>query len=70
MIAADHMALHEEQESGLHHRYAVTVQNAMFFFKLSMQNQISSRDAKEVSVVSNVQKNTQDPLILTILWHL
>ena len=47
MITADHMALHEEQESGLHHRYAVTVQNAMVFLSYPCKTKSAEETQKK-----------------------
>ena len=53
----------------MHHNCAVVVRDCMDS-KLSMQNQISSRDAEKSSTIFDVQKNFQDPLVQANLMFL
>ena len=67
MITADHKIFTEEQESRMHHKYAVVQDLAAPYSKLPMQNQISSGGAKAFIENCYVQKKTLDPFVRTIV---
>ena len=70
ILTADHKVLNEDQESTLHHKCAVVVQDLanQWLQKLSMHKPKSAQeDDEKSSRYSWIQKKIRDPLIRTIL---
>ena len=69
LTTADHKVLNEEQESGLHHRCAVVVQDLATQCIQSCPCKTKSAQETQRSLISFLrpEKKNPDPLILTIL---
>ena len=61
-MTADHKALNEEQESRLHHKHAVVVQDlgTQWVHSYPCKNQISSGDDEKSSKILTPRRNSED----------